>query len=115
MSWTAKPLLLALFVLAFWTLSTRAAFATGEQCRPTDAVEPPPTSGPWQQSEPEMSSEAKLVGEPGKDAFKPDPTRYDVAYAGQEQIDIYGTKHLNPTANPPFLLGRRLYDRGAYL
>lgn len=109
---TAKPLLLALLVL---TIGTPGAFATGEQCRPTDPVAPPPATGPWQQSEPEMSSEAKLVGEPGADAFKPDPRRYDVAYAGQEQIDIYGTKHLNPTANPPFLLGRRLYDRGAYL
>lgn len=111
-AWTANPLPLALLVLA---IGTRGAYATGEQCRPTDPVEPPPINGPWQQADPEMSSEAKLVGEPATDAFAPDPTRYDVAYAGQEQIDIYGTKHLNPTANPPFLLGRRLYDRGAYL
>ncbi len=35
-------------------------------------------------------------------------------YNADEQLAIYGGKHMNRTANPPVELGRRLYDRGAY-
>ena len=61
-----------------------------------------------------MSPEAKLVAGPvPADWFGPDP-QYPEPYDAQAQLDIYGKKHMNPTAYPPIDFGLRLYDRGAY-
>lgn len=95
---TTNPFLVGLLLLA---VSVPCAFAQA-----TDAEKKPP----------EMSPEAKLLpGPPPADSFMPDP-EYPEAYDAQAQLDIYGTKHLNPnpTGVPPVELGIRMYDRGAY-
>ncbi len=43
--------------------------------------------------------------------FKPDPV-YDDTYNAEEQLYIYGGKHLVPTARPLLELGRELYQYG---
>lgn len=103
---SVHPLLLGLLLLA--------AGAPGSFAAEAD----PPHAG----SGPEMSPEARLIGDPdhpdppAEGSFAPDPVyegeegRYDA----EAQLDIYDGKHLNPTADPPVSLGRRLYDRGAY-
>ncbi len=101
-TWTANPLLLGLLLLA---LGAPCAFAAGEGGD---------TEGP------EMSSEAKILGDPNhpdapaEGSFKPDPTYDHEPYDAEAQLAIYDKKHMNKTANPPVELGRRLYDRGAY-
>jgi len=126
-AWTARPLLFAALLLV---VGAPAAFAASPPCDIAPADEPPPPD--WavaNPSPPEMSPEAKLLGSieeveaPAAGWFIADPTRYDGPYDAQAQLDIYDQqktaggpgKHMNPTANPPFVLGRRLYDRGAYL
>ena len=53
---------------------------------------------------------ARLV--PGSDrVFKSDPV-YNEGYNAEEQLYIYGGKHLNPTARPLIELGRELYQYG---
>src|SRR5215204_4080637 len=101
-AWTANPLLLGLLLLA---LGAPCAFA-GEAAGDTEG--------------PEMSSEAKILGDPNhpdapaEGSFKPDPTYDHEPYDAEAQLAIYDKKHMNKTASPPVELGRRLYDRGAY-
>ena len=45
--------------------------------------------------------------------FKADPT-YIRKYDFQEQLDIYGAKHANPTARPLLELGREMYGPGQF-
>jgi hypothetical protein len=107
-TWTANPLLLGLLLLALG--APRAVAAADE----------PQAAAAGEQSSPEMSPEVKLLGdlesleEPSEPWFKPDPDYTEEPYDAQAQLDIYGAKHMNKTANPPITLGRRLYDRGAY-
>jgi hypothetical protein len=63
----------------------------------------------------EMSKEATVVltGPAPEGSFRPDP-KYPQPYDADEEMAIYGAKHLNPTAFPPIDFGLRLYDRGAY-
>jgi hypothetical protein len=46
-------------------------------------------------------------------AFAPDPVNTQ-PYDFQRQLDIYGAKHLNPTARPLLELGRELYGPGQF-
>jgi hypothetical protein len=46
--------------------------------------------------------------------FGKEPEYDAIPYDAQEQLDIYGARHMNKTAVPPVQLGIRLYDRGAY-
>ena len=48
-----------------------------------------------------------------KPAFAPDPVN-TLPYDYQRQLDIYGAKHLNPTARPLLELGRELYGPGQF-
>lgn len=79
----------------------------------------PPKPGP------EMSSEARVVGdpdhppEPVPGSFGPDHPDYsEHVYSAEAQWKIWGAgpdaKHMNPMSTPPVVVGRRLYDRGAY-
>ena len=128
-AWIAHPWLLG------WLLLVLVAPCAVLAETPS-AAENPPTAEPAQPQDsahgqamqpsmdgtphgPEMSPQAKLLGgldeleEPEGGWFIPD-AKYPGAYDAQEQLDIYGAKHLNKTARPPIQLGRRLYDRGAY-
>jgi hypothetical protein len=63
-----------------------------------------------------MSHEATLLPDPpAEGSFVPDP-KYPQAYDAQAQIDVYGTKHMNPnpTGVPAVEWGVRMYDRGAF-
>jgi hypothetical protein len=101
-TWTANPLLLGLLLLA---LGAPCAFAAADEA---------------QKEGPEMSSEARVLGDPNhpdppaEGSFTPDPVYDHEPYDAEAQLAIYGKKHMNTTANPPVELGRRLYDRGAY-
>ena len=107
-AWTTTPLLAGLLL-----------FALGVPCAFADTADAPQADA-GEHQEPEMSPEAKLLGNlehveaPAEGWFTKDPTRYDGPYNAQEQLDIYDKKHMNKTANPPIELGRRLYDIGAY-
>ncbi len=106
-AWTANPLLLGLLLLA---LCAPRAFAAEE----------PGGEEHGEVHGPEMSPEAKILGDPAHPAppaegsFSPDPSYEEERYDAEEQLAIYGGKHMNTTADPPLELGRRLYDRGAY-
>lgn len=106
---TANPLLLGLLLLALLALSTPAAFA-----------EEPQAAAGGQKEGPETSPEVRILGDPNhpdppaEGSFSPDPSYEGEPYDAEEQLAIYGGKHMNRTANPPVDLGRRLYDRGAY-
>jgi hypothetical protein len=69
---------------------------------------------------PQMSPEARVIGDPDhpdsppEEWFGPGPSYDDHAYDAEAQLAIYGAKHMNPTAEPPIQLGRRLYDRGEF-
>src|SRR6185295_13025236 len=69
---------------------------------------------------PETSPEVELLGHledlepPAEGWFFPDPTMYNGPYDPQAQLDIYGAKYPNKTAQMPVDFGVRLYDRGAY-
>lgn len=112
-AWTANPLLLGLLLLL---LFSPCAFA-GE-ADAFDADDTPAEGG--EKEGPEMSPEARILGDPNHPdppaagSFAPDPSYQAEPYDAQAQLDIYGGKRLNKTANPPIELGRRLYDRGAY-
>ncbi|HKI05825.1 MAG TPA: hypothetical protein VKK31_27845 [Thermoanaerobaculia bacterium] len=107
-AWTPNPLLLGLLLLA---LGAPCAFAAADE---------PQAAAAGEKEGPEMSSEAKILGDPhhldplADDWFKPDPNYDHEPYDSEAQLAIYGGKHMNRTANPPVELGRRLYDRGAY-
>ena len=45
--------------------------------------------------------------------FRPDP-KYATAFAPDEQVEIYGGKHPNPTARPLLEWGRQLYMAGPF-
>ncbi len=90
-----KALLIGLLALA---LAAPCAFAE----------DPPPPSH-------EMGPEAHELAIPfPTNWFLPDPNYDKDPYDKQAQLDIYGAKHMNPTAYPPFMFGIRLYDWGAY-
>jgi hypothetical protein len=64
----------------------------------------------------DMSPQARLLpGPPAEGSFIPDPV-YPEPYDAQEQLNIYGAKHMNPnpTGVPAVELGIRMYDHGAY-
>lgn len=95
---TTNPFLVGLFLLA---ASVPCAFA-----QTTDTEKKPP----------EVSPGVKILpGPPADGSFIPDPV-YPEPYNAQDQLDIYGAKHMNPnpTGVPPVELGIRMYDRGAY-
>lgn len=104
---TADRLLVALLLLA---LGIPAAFA----------AEPPAGDAGETKAPPETSPEVELLGHledlepPAEGWFFPDPTMYNGPYDPQAQLDIYGKKYLNKTAQMPIDFGVRLYDRGAY-
>jgi hypothetical protein len=101
-------LLMALLLLA---LGAPRAFAAAAGGPPPDAES---------HAGPQMSPEARIVGDPQhpdpppEGSFGPDPTYHDEPYDAEAQLAIYSDKYMNRTANPPVELGRRLYDRGAY-
>lgn len=75
---------------------------------PCASAEDPPEPGH------EMDNAAQKLSIPfPANWFLPDPS-YPQAYDPQAQLDIYGAKHMNPTAYPPIQYGIRLYDWGAY-
>jgi len=93
----ANPFLVGLFLLA---AGVSGAFAQ----------EPPDSQ------KHDMSPEAKLLpGPPAEGSFIPDPV-YPEPYDSQAQLDVYGTKHMNPnpTGVPAVEVGIRMYDHGAY-
>jgi len=108
-AWIANPLLLGLLLLA---LGAPCAFAAADEPQAAAAAD--------EKKGPEMSPEARILGNPehpdppAEGSFTPDPSYEGEPYDAQAQLDIYGGKHMNRTANPPITLGRRLYDRGAY-
>ena len=97
-TWTATPLLVGALVLA---VAAPSIYAADDEKKPH-----------------EMSPEAKALDlEPSVIIgwFGDQPTEADTApYDAQAQLDIYATKHMNKTAQPPINHGIRLYDRGAY-
>ncbi|MEA2490026.1 MAG: hypothetical protein QOH21_1818 [Acidobacteriota bacterium] len=105
-AWTATPFLIGLLL-------------GGAGARYAAADEPPPQPVAEQKG-PEMSPEAKIVGNPdhpdvpAAGTFGPDPSYEGQRYSAEEQLAIYGSKHMNEPAKPPIMLGLRLYDRGAY-
>jgi hypothetical protein len=120
-TWTAKSLPLGLLLVALGVPCATAgnigeigdapqAGATAGYSQATTAAEKPP---------PAASPEAKIVGDPqhpdapAPGSFAPDPV-YPDPYDAEEQLKIYSAKHMNRTANPPVMLGLRLYDRGAF-
>ena len=137
-TWTATPLLAGVLFLSMSAPPAPAsaaddpaagAGASGGQCFPDDAaVAAEWTAAADEEQEPKMSPEAKLLGHldhieaPAGGWFTPRPTQYDGPYDAEAQLYVYDQrkgdsgpgKHMNPTANPPVELGRRLYDRGAY-
>ena len=106
-TWTANPLLLGLLLLA---LGVPGAFAAADE---------PEAAAAGEHKGPEMSPEARIIGDPNhpdppaEGSFTPDPSYEGEPYDAEAQLAIYGGKHMNKTADP-FVLGRRLYDRGAY-
>jgi hypothetical protein len=65
----------------------------------------------------DMSAEATIVPDAdpiAQEWFGPDARYEDHPYDPQQQLDVYGKKHMNKTAQMPVELGIRLYDRGAY-
>lgn len=106
--WIVNPLLLGLLLLAPGVLRAFAEDADAPQADES------------KHEDPETSPEVKVLGElehldaPAEGWFKPDPNYDHEPYDAQAQLDIYGAKYMNKTANPPIELGRRLYDRGAY-
>ena len=111
-AWTMIPVLLGLLLLALGV--PYAAAADGE---PQAA---PAAESTKEDKPPEMSPEAKLLGDlekleaPPEGWFIPDPNYEHDPYDADAQLAIYRDKYLNKTARPPVELGRRLYDRGAY-
>jgi len=104
-AWTVNPLLAALLMLALGLPCIAAA---------ADDQAPAAAAGENEKKPPDMSSEARLLpGTPGPDSFGPEPV-YPEPYDAQAQLDVYGAKHMNPTAFPPIDLGLQLYERGAY-
>lgn len=87
---------------------------------PYAAADDPPPEKPREKGEPEMSPEAKIIGDAHHPDpaihtwFGPDPTYDHEPYDAEAQLAIYGGKHMNPQAKPPVELGIRLYDYGAY-
>lgn len=108
-TWTANPLLVAIFLLA--PGASRGAADVPAWVAEAEAAE---------KREPKMSPEAKLLGHlehleaPAGGWFTPNPTRYDGPYDADAQLAIYDKKELVPPRPRPLELGRRLYDRGAY-
>ena len=120
-AWTANTLPVGLLLLALGVLCAFAA--TSAEAAADDGE----TKGP------EMSPEARIIGdpdepdEPADGSFSPDPYFENEPYDEQAQLDIYRQvprakglraenkgRYLNPTPDPPLELGRRLYDRGTY-
>lgn len=117
---TAKVIPIGLLLLAlgvpgaFAADAPPAAGAGPKAACPVKQVEPAEASlGPA--TTPKMSPEAKLL--PGLPPTAPEAFACDPAYRpydAKDELAIYKGKHLNETANPPVVLGLRLYDRGAY-
>ncbi|MEA2414643.1 MAG: hypothetical protein QOI58_1300 [Thermoanaerobaculia bacterium] len=64
----------------------------------------------------DMDKQATLLPDPpAKELFVPDP-EYPPGYDAQANLDVYGTKHMNPnpTMIPAIAWGIRMYDHGAY-
>ena len=103
-AWTATPLPVGLLLLALGVPCTAAAQAGAD----------------GEKKGPETSPEARILGDPdhpeppAEGSFSPGPAYEGEHYDAEAQLAIYGAKHLNRTAKPPIVLGRRLYDRGAY-
>jgi len=132
-AWTSNSLLSRLlsgFVVGLLLLVLGIPGAFAEDAAQADTPDAPqaetaespagaPQPGVDARKDHEMSPEAKFLGAlneldaPAQGWFDPD-AQYLGPYDAQEQLDIYGKKHMNKTANPPVSLGRRLYDKGAY-
>lgn len=141
---TAHTLPAGLLLLALGVPCAFAAAADAPQAGATGA--PPGAAAPQAPAEkkpPEMSPEAKILGDPkhpdpppecsfspgtyedpedkcrdakGRDANAAEAAKKarEAPYDAQAQLDIYGAKHMNKTANPPIQEGVRIYDRGAF-
>ena len=95
---TANPFLVGLLLLA---AAVSSAFAQ----------EPPPDSAKH-----DMDKQATLLPDPpAEGSFVPDP-QYPQDYDAQANLDVYGTKHMNPnpTQIPAIAWGIRMYDHGAF-
>jgi len=127
-AWTANSLLsgpfsglLAGLLLIVLGTPCASADANAPQADPAAGASPAgaPQPGVDERKDHETSPEAKILGAlndldaPAEGWFAPDAL-YPGDYDAQKQLDIYGDKHMNPTARPPVELGIRLYDRGAY-
>jgi hypothetical protein len=92
-------------------------FVAGAPCAIAEDTPPVPA---MENRGPEMSPEAKIIGDPNhpdkppKGSFKADPNYEHEPYDAEAQLKIYNGKHMNKTALPPIDLGIRVYDRGAY-
>ncbi len=62
---------------------------------------------------PAIPADATLVPY-DRGVFRPDPFYGEQSYNAEEQIEIYGGKHANPTARPLLELGRELYTEGPF-
>lgn len=107
----AKTCTANLFIAGLLLFVASAPCAVADDAPPVAAME---------HKAPEMSSEARILGDPlhpdkpPSGSFKADPTYEHESYDAEEQLKIYNAKHMNKTARPPVELGIRLFDRGAY-
>lgn len=91
---TVKNSTLPLFTVFALAAATTGAFASPDEH--AQAMDPRATPVPF---------DAKA------NPFSPDPV-FNEPYNFQRQLDIYGAKHLNPTARPLLELGREMYGPG---
>lgn len=91
---TVKNSPLSLFTVFAFAAATTCAFASADDH--TQTMDPRATPVPH---------DAKTYH------FSPDPV-FSEPYNFQRQLDIYGAKHLNPTARPLLELGREMYGPG---
>ncbi len=104
-AWTANPLLVGMLLLG---VGVPTAFADNPYVAPV-----------VEKKGPEMSPEARIIGDPNHPdppaagSFRDDP-KYPQTYDSAAELEIYSGRHMIDRPRPPVELGLRLYDRGAY-
>jgi hypothetical protein len=107
-AWTATPLVIGLVGLV--VLAVGVPYAAADDPKVEVFVE---------RKGPEMSPEAKVIGDPNHPdppaagSFKRDP-EYTEPYDAAAELEIYSGKKMIDRPRPPIEWGLRLYDRGAY-